>query len=48
MEAPPSTEMVLQAIRTLYHSENLTQKAEAEKWLQGLQKSVHAWKVRRL
>ena len=40
MENPPTTELVTQAIRTLYHDPNPASKEQASKWLQELQQSV--------
>ncbi|XP_043242941.1 transportin-3-like isoform X1 [Amphibalanus amphitrite] len=45
MENPPTTELVVQAIQTLYHDPNPTSKEQASKWLQELQQSIVAWKV---
>ena len=41
----PSLEMVLTAIRTLFHNPDPKEKERADTWLKELQKSVHAWKV---
>ena len=45
MDSAPSLELVVQAITALYHNPDTKQKEEASKWLQVLQKSVHAWEV---
>ena len=44
--APPSIETVCAAIASLYHNPDPKEKERASTWLQALQKSVFAWKVR--
>jgi len=46
MDSPPTVETVCAAIATLYHNPDRTEKDKASNWLQILQKSVYAWKVR--
>lgn len=45
MEAPPTLEIVCQAINTLYHDPNTGEKEKASLWLGNLQRSVYAWKI---
>ncbi|KAL1139884.1 hypothetical protein AAG570_006861 [Ranatra chinensis] len=45
METPPSLETVYQAVYTLYHNADTTEKEKASWWLGELQKSVFSWKV---
>ena len=46
MDSPPSVGTVCAAIATLYHNPDKTEKDKASNWLQTLQKSVYAWKVK--
>ena len=48
METPPSVEDTLACIATLYHNPNPEDKNRANQWLQSLQNSVYAWKVRKI
>ncbi|RZF36032.1 hypothetical protein LSTR_LSTR005848 [Laodelphax striatellus] len=45
METPPTLETVYQAVHTLYHNPDTTEKEKASLWLGELQKSVYAWKI---
>lgn len=45
MEAPPSVELVVQAITSLYHSPDMQQKEQAGRWLLEFQQSVYAWTI---
>ena len=47
MESPPSVEETVACIANLYHNPNAEEKSQANQWLQILQNSVFAWKVRR-
>ena len=46
MEQPPSVDEVVACIATLYHDPNPEKKTGANQWLQILQNSVFAWRVR--
>ena len=46
MESPPSVEETVACIANLYHNPNAEEKSQANQWLQILQNSVFAWKVR--
>lgn len=41
----PSMETVYQAIGALYDNPNKTEKEKASQWLEGVQKSIHSWKI---
>lgn len=41
----PRLDMVIQAIHTLYHDTNSSNKEDADKWLKDLQNSLYAWKI---
>ncbi|XP_075224525.1 transportin 3 isoform X1 [Lycorma delicatula] len=45
MDSLPSLETVYQAVHTLYHNPDPSEKEKASLWLGELQKSVYAWKV---
>jgi len=45
MEGPPSLELVVKAINSLYKSPDVNLKEEASKWLQQYQNSVYAWTI---
>lgn len=45
MEGPPSLETVYQAVYTLHHNPDPSEKEKASLWLGELQKSVYAWKI---
>ncbi|KAG1670798.1 Transportin-3 [Nymphon striatum] len=45
MDKMPDTEVVIQAINSLYHNPEITNKEKASKWLGSLQESVFAWKI---
>lgn len=40
MESPPSLETVYEAVKTLYHNQNSSEKEKASQWLGDLQRSV--------
>lgn len=45
MESAPTLETVCQAITTLYHNPEATEKEKSSEWLDTLQRSVFAWKL---
>ena len=45
MEQPPSLDQVLQQLAALYVSSDVNLKGPASKWLEELQRSVHAWEI---
>lgn len=44
-DSQPPLPIVLQAIQSLYHDSNNTNKETADKWLKELQSSLYAWKI---
>ena len=44
-DSQPPLSIVLQAIYSLYHDPNNTNKESADKWLKELQNSLYAWKI---
>lgn len=44
-DSQPPLPFVLQAIRSLYHDSNNSNKENADKWLKELQNSLYAWKI---
>ncbi|GFG31613.1 hypothetical protein Cfor_03192, partial [Coptotermes formosanus] len=45
MNSPPPLDTVYQAVFTLYHNPEPTEKEKASQWLGELQRSVYAWKI---
>lgn len=45
MEAPPTTEAVLQIVFVLYNDTSTFEQQKASKWLEELQKSVYSWQI---
>ncbi|GLH15985.1 Transportin-3 [Gryllus bimaculatus] len=45
MDTPPCLDTVYQAVFTLYHNPDTSEKEKASYWLQALQRSVYSWKV---
>ena len=44
-DSQPPLQMVLQAIHSLYHDSDSSNKENADKWLKELQNSLYAWKI---
>lgn len=45
LDSCPTSDFVIEAIRTLYHHADPKEKEKASQWLHAWQKSVFAWKV---